>query len=228
LRDLKLAQPNNQDVIKLIAIICMIIDHIGFFFLIHDPVLRAIGRVCLPIFAFFAGYNFKTIHYGVLVYGLIITLARHLFQDTVQSNILITFFIGQVLFTYAKPKILEVVFIISILVGVACNYCHFMEYSTFTISFMICGLWAKRGEAYRQALLISFIAFLIFTQMVFKFSPIYLLLVSLLQFGSYYSFSYLDLNAPRNYRVLFASRYLLEIYFWHFFIFILIWFFFKI
>jgi len=228
LYDLKAAEPNNQDLIKFIAIICMIIDHIGFFFLIHDPVLRAIGRICLPIFAFFAGYNFKFIHYKVLIYGLIITLSRHLFQDAIQSNILISFFIGQVLFTYAKPKVLNIVFIISILIGIACNYCNFIEYSTFTLSFMICGLWAKRGEAFKLALFISFLTFLIFTQVVFKFSAIYLLLVALLHAGLYYSLSYIDLNASRNYKVLIASRYILEIYFWHFLIFMLIWFFSKI
>ncbi|AVP87635.1 hypothetical protein phytr_6940 [Candidatus Phycorickettsia trachydisci] len=228
MHDLKLAQPNNQDLIKFIAIVCMIIDHVGFFFLIHDPVLRAIGRVCLPIFAFFAGYNFKTIHYDILVYGLIITLFRYAFQSALQSNILITFFIGQVLFTYAKPKILDIFFVVSILIGIACNYCHFVEYSTFTLSFMICGLWAKGQEPFKMALFISFLTFIIFTQIVFRFSPIYLLLVSLLQIGSYYSFSYVNFTTPRNCKLLFASRYLLEIYFWHFIIFLLIWFFAKI
>lgn len=226
--NLESTQPNNQDLIKFIAIICMIIDHIGFFFLIHDPVLRAVGRVCLPIFAFFAGYNFKIIHWDILVYGLIITLFRHLFQDALQSNILITFFIGQVLFTYANPKALNVIFIISILLGLACNYCHFVEYSTFTISFMICGLKAKRGEAFKSALIISFLTFIIFTQIVFKFTSIYLLLAALLQIGSFYSFSYVDFKAPRGSRILLSSRYLLEIYFWHFIIFMFIWFFTKI
>lgn len=226
--NLESTQPNNQDLIKFIAIICMVIDHIGFFFLIHDPILRSIGRVCLPIFAFFAGYNFKTIHWNILTYGLIITLFRHLFQDALQANILITFFIGQGLFSYVNPKFFNVIFITSILLGLACDTCRFMEYSTFTLSFMICGLKAKRGESFKLPLIISFLAFIIFTQIIFKFSPIYLSLVVLLQFGSLYSFSYLDLKAPRGPRILLSSRYLLEIYFWHFLAFTLIWFFSKI
>lgn len=45
--------------LKIIAIICMLIDHIGFMFFPNLNILRAIGRLALPLFAFQIGIGFK-------------------------------------------------------------------------------------------------------------------------------------------------------------------------
>lgn len=45
--------------LKIFAIICMLIDHIGFMFFPNLSILRAIGRLALPIFAFQIGIGFK-------------------------------------------------------------------------------------------------------------------------------------------------------------------------
>ena len=50
---------SNQDLLKFIALIVMMIDHSGAFILQDMPYLRAIGRVGIPIWFFFVGYNFK-------------------------------------------------------------------------------------------------------------------------------------------------------------------------
>ncbi|MBY0533784.1 MAG: conjugal transfer protein TraX [Rickettsiaceae bacterium] len=41
---------NYQDLLKVIALTCMIIDHIGLYFLPETWILRAIGRYAFPIF----------------------------------------------------------------------------------------------------------------------------------------------------------------------------------
>jgi hypothetical protein len=50
---------NSYDLLKALAIITMIIDHIGLLFLQDIEMLRAIGRISLPLFAFCVGYNQK-------------------------------------------------------------------------------------------------------------------------------------------------------------------------
>lgn len=46
----------TQDLIKLFAIILMVIDHIGFVFFPQEMWWRAVGRLCVPIWLFLAGY----------------------------------------------------------------------------------------------------------------------------------------------------------------------------
>lgn len=45
-----MTRPNIYDYLKIIAIIAMIIDHIGFFLLPEYPILRLIGRFAFPVF----------------------------------------------------------------------------------------------------------------------------------------------------------------------------------
>ena len=45
--------------IKLIAIIAMVIDHVGYIFFPQTTVLRIIGRLTMPIMAFFAAEGFE-------------------------------------------------------------------------------------------------------------------------------------------------------------------------
>lgn len=94
---MNIEEVNKQDYLKFLAIICMIIDHIGLYFLPHYWSLRAIGRIAFPIFAFYAGYNFKNkLNYKILLHGVIL----YLFSVFVTKhfpvlNILISIFIGQ-------------------------------------------------------------------------------------------------------------------------------------
>lgn len=47
---------NSHDLAKTIAVLLMIVDHIGFFFFPYDLEWRAVGRICVPIWFFMAGY----------------------------------------------------------------------------------------------------------------------------------------------------------------------------
>src|SRR5690606_7271929 len=46
----------SHDVVKLVAILLMFIDHIGFFFAPDQLWWRAVGRMSFPLFFFLAGY----------------------------------------------------------------------------------------------------------------------------------------------------------------------------
>ncbi len=53
----KYGQLNTYDLLKFIACVLMIVDHIGVFFLEDQVFLRVLGRGAYPIFAFCIGYN---------------------------------------------------------------------------------------------------------------------------------------------------------------------------
>lgn len=50
----------RHDILKTIAIILMVVDHVGFFLFPDQPLLRAIGRCSAPIWLFMVGYNQKS------------------------------------------------------------------------------------------------------------------------------------------------------------------------
>ena len=94
---MNIEEVNKQDYLKFLAIICMISDHIGLYFLPNYWSLRAIGRVAFPIFAFYAGYNFKNkLNYKILRHGVMLCLfSVMLTKQFFIPNILISIFIGQ-------------------------------------------------------------------------------------------------------------------------------------
>ncbi len=51
------AAVNTHDVMKTVAIILMIVDHLGMFFDPHNMWWRVVGRSCVPIWLFFMGYR---------------------------------------------------------------------------------------------------------------------------------------------------------------------------
>ena len=50
-------RPNLYDYLKILALITMLIDHIGYYLFPEALVLRLIGRIAFPIFLFLVGFN---------------------------------------------------------------------------------------------------------------------------------------------------------------------------
>ncbi len=108
----------THDVLKLIAIVTMLIDHIGFFFYPKTMLFRAIGRIAFPIFAYHLamGYRWtsnKTKYAGRLLLFALITQTPYLVFSSITSgeagynplrlNILFLLFIGIILlFLYER------------------------------------------------------------------------------------------------------------------------------
>lgn len=142
----------NGNILKLLACIFMFIDHLGLFFYPNNEVLRIIGRLAMPIFAFFiaegAYYTKNKIAYlaNILILGLIISAVTHFVTHIINIDILVTFGLSLILIfifdlikdsIYLKNKkkiiIYSSIFILFFsLILVLFNYFYF-EYKLFAI-----------------------------------------------------------------------------------------------
>ncbi|WP_375327482.1 TraX family protein [Candidatus Tisiphia endosymbiont of Nemotelus uliginosus] len=69
------APSNYQDFLKTVAILTMLIDHLGYYFFTEYQSMRCVGCFSMPIFCFFVGYNFDNIpRTRVLIIGLCLYL----------------------------------------------------------------------------------------------------------------------------------------------------------
>ena len=87
----------NENQLKMIAVVSMVIDHVGYFLFPQITVLRWIGRLAFPIFAYFIAegcyYTRNIWRYftQVAVLGLICVAAVAAADGRIYGNILITF-----------------------------------------------------------------------------------------------------------------------------------------
>ena len=88
----------SYDILKTIALMLMLIDHIGYYFLPDNETLRAIGRLCVPVWAFLIGYSLSDKKDPRLVAGtLILAINAYICGDLiVPLTILFTFFLCRV------------------------------------------------------------------------------------------------------------------------------------
>lgn len=156
------AKTNYQDLLKIMALITMIIDHLGLFFFPEEMFLRIIGRYAAPIFCFFAGYNFtgkirfSVIIHGAILYIIVLTL---IFKTYIPANILISIFLGflcikafdQYLKNFWSGYSLVIIF------GCLLHITEpIFDYGSFAISIMLLGYMTKHLPDLR--LLLSFAA----------------------------------------------------------------------
>ena len=130
----------NSNQIKIFACIFMLIDHIGFFLFPNIIVLRYIGRLALPLFAFFiaegAYYTKNKIRYllSILLLGLSISLFIYIFTKDFEINILISFSLSLImifLFDLVRKYIFEKKIMLTILFSII-----FLSYSIALIIFI--------------------------------------------------------------------------------------------
>lgn len=114
----------NGNLLKILAAIFMVIDHVGFVFFPKVMIYRYLGRLAMPIFAFMIAegcrYTKDKIRYFLMIAGLgtICQIVYFIFDPTAYLfNILITFSLG-ILVVYAlefmKKTLLEQGFCIKV------------------------------------------------------------------------------------------------------------------
>ena len=162
--------------LKIIALISMIIDHMGAIFFPEITIFRIIGRLAFPLYCFLLvdGYEHikndkkRVAKYAItlLLFAIISEIPFNLMQNHTYSyifhqNVLFELFVGLLMLIgvdYAKDsRFLKFIFVYlaSILA-----FALFFDYSFFGI-ILILGLYYYRKSDKKMALYISFFAFII-------------------------------------------------------------------
>ncbi|AAU04045.1 TraX family protein [Rickettsia typhi] len=143
---------NYQDFLKTLAIIAMTIDHIGIYLYHELTIMRIIGRISMPVFCFFAGYNFydkpKT---RIIVYGIILQIyTTILFKQFLTSNILISIYLGQCYIYYFRNSVTSFFYSGSchVVIMIILWYISWalIDYGTLVIATMILGFIAQHEK----------------------------------------------------------------------------------
>jgi hypothetical protein len=143
---------NYQDVLKVIAIVAMIIDHLGLYIFPDNILMRLIGRVAMPLFCFFAGYNFNNkIRPQLLLYGaLLYAITLVIYNDFTTANILISIFLGQIyLYLFHNQlKTFNIAYIHVVVLTCLWIYTfNITDYGTLSVAIMVLGYVAKHEPA---------------------------------------------------------------------------------
>ena len=222
---------NYQDLLKLIAIISMIIDHLGLYFFPEIIELRVVGRYAMPIFGFFVGYNFKnSINFSILLYGSVLYLVSTIFiyHHFIQANILISLFLGQLyLFLFQEHfKVLTKGWLhFVMLVSFFPFTFYFIDYGSLIIGIIVIGYMVKvKSININVAAFVVAFASLLHTTMIFSsFGNIGLFLSFLVVTTVCLSIahSHFETELPFNVKVI--SRHSMLIYFTHILIVQFVW-----
>lgn len=117
----------NSFTLKIIAILSMTIDHIGYFLFPKIRILRILGRVAFPIFAFLTAVSMqysknKIKHICVLLgCGLIFSLVASLFSHRLVPNVFIDLGLGALccLLLFNKNNLSKIVIALIILYSIS-------------------------------------------------------------------------------------------------------------
>ena len=174
------SKSNHQDFLKIIAIILMVVDHLGVYLFPEYPIMRGIGRFNMPIFCFCAGYNFHNKpKIKILLVGIILYIfTTILFQQLTVTNILISIFLGQCYLYFLANQLTNFFYK---------GYCHviflavlspmtfpFIDYGTISLSVMVLGYLAKNDQKnFKLATALSIILPFFQSFLTFHFTPFY-------------------------------------------------------
>ncbi len=223
---------NYQDLLKFIALICMVIDHLGLYMFPDQLWMRLVGRVSMPLFCLFAGYNFKgQVRYSLLMYGGLLYAVSYyfIFHLFIEANILISIFLGQLflklfLKCFYRPCF---GFLAACVLGPLAVFTDRMfDYGTLSIACMVFGYMIRKNE--KDKLLLSFgIAGLSFVHSFCIFKP-YVNAAYMLGTLSIYSLfllavNYKDFSAQVRFCFQFITRRTMGFYVFHLFIIRLFW-----
>lgn len=101
---------NHNEILKLIAIVTMIIDHVGLVFFPESTFMRVLGRIAFPIFAYHIAKGFihtsSKLNYisRLLIFAGISQIPYMFLLQTYDFNILFTLFLSVVLISCIHYK----------------------------------------------------------------------------------------------------------------------------
>jgi len=169
----------TQNELKMIAVVSMIIDHIGEELFPHLTILRIMGRLAFPIFSYciFEGcrhtHNKRRYLLQILLLGILCVIGYYIFSGEIYGNILITFSLSICVlyaFCYFKQRISGSVadkcigcalFLFTMAAAYALCTCMYIDYGFCGVMLPVlaelsCELAGKKSEKYRFAPIVGF------------------------------------------------------------------------
>jgi hypothetical protein len=223
---------NYQDILKIIALMCMIIDHIGLYFFPETWILRAVGRYAFPIFCFFAGFNFRnSLRFKTLIYGIALYLftAGVIFKQVMEANILISIFVGYVYLVIFQSRLNNFWNAYTHFLVLACLWqltCPFLEYGTLTVAIMVLGYSVKNNliSLPIAAFTAAYSSFL-YTLIIYfdDFKTPEFIVTAIVTAAVYFSLTCKKFHRVNNLRLTIISNNLLSIYCLHLVIIMVVW-----
>ena len=225
-------ESNYQDILKLLAIIAMVIDHLGLYIFPDILVLRAIGRYAFPIFCFFAGFNFKgQINFKILAYGGVLYLLTSYidFWQFIEANILVSIFLGHVYLYLFRAHMVDFKKAYMHFIFLGCCWLFtekIIEYGTLVIALMVLGQISKQHP--KQLPLMAFAASFIvllhsFATYYEYFSLVEFIILLIVISGVYFSLACNNFYKTNNLKLVIISNNLMLIYCLHLILIMLVW-----
>lgn len=106
----------NGNALKLIAALSMLIDHVGYMLFPSVTVLRILGRIAFPIFAFMVAQGCRYTrnrlrHFlSIFILGVVMQIVMHIAGEGGVMNIFLTFSLS-ILLIYALDSIKKLIFV---------------------------------------------------------------------------------------------------------------------
>ncbi len=172
---------NSYDVVKDIAFITMIIDHIGYYLMPKLLVLRLVGRISAVLYAIIFGVSEHKNMNKLFTFAILTTLFQMFtFGMIFPLNIFFNFFLSALMIDYIEmvyekfPYVFFCLFLTLLLpLGILTD--QVTEYGVFLVFFMFCGrvfIKDKKSKKDLLATIIIFILYFAYSTNNFKFSII--------------------------------------------------------
>lgn len=174
-------------VLKIIAIITMFIDHIGYAIFGHFSFFNYIGRIAFPIFAFqiSEGYihtkNLKKYSFRLFIFALISQIPFMLFHSIISTdfylNIFFTLLLGlSCIYIYDKSKYKFIAILFSIVVALIAEFSH-CDYGFYGVAIILV------FYIFKSNITKASIAFTLATTIKY--------IIPIIKYGLYYQYLYL-------------------------------------
>lgn len=213
---------NYQDLLKCFAILAMIVDHIGLYIFPENSAMRLLGRCAMPIFCFFAGYNFNGLpKLKIFIWGVgLYIITTCLLRKFTPTNILISIFLGQCYLYLCRNKLQNIhisyvhLFMLWLLSIVTIN---FFDYGTLVIAVMMLGFIASKHSEYLKIAILFSIALpmLSSTFLIFNFTGLYIHVLIFLAILEYFIMTLIKFDKKILLNINIISRNSLYIYVVH-------------
>lgn len=178
--------PNSWDICKFIALITMVIDHLGYYIFPDQPWLRVVGRLAMPLFLFLVGYSQpQKFDWWLFIAAVIVLISQALNGvPMLPLNILFAILGWRVLLgwieqhhpgTLNDTPILWIAFLIFHIPAM-----FLVEYGTIGLMFAVLGYYARiaRHDRISQCTWLTTAAFWVAMQSVnFGFAPTHIMML---------------------------------------------------